>query len=256
MNPDPATDPVAYNKICQADADGARLQSAALLARAAAGAEDIGGHASLHLGHALRSDRGRGGGGRGGGGGGGGAVPHRTYPGVNSPWVAPGTYTVRLTANGKSMTQPITIKMDPRVKITPEVQQIFTLTTQMEAEREERGGGLQGRSRACSKRPARTKRCVPRSKSSRRPQPPEREGRGGGGGRGGPPEPPPVPNLANIAGLMVGAAMPMQASEMPPTATQLAACSREEAAYTAVMAKWTALKTKVSGPPKSAPKSN
>ena len=30
------------------------------------------------------------------------------------------------------MTQPITIKMDPRVKITPEVQQIFTLTARME----------------------------------------------------------------------------------------------------------------------------
>ena len=61
-----------------------------------------------------------------------GAVPHRTYPSVNSPWVAPGAYTVRLTANGQTLTQPITIKMDPRVKITPEVQQIFTLTTQME----------------------------------------------------------------------------------------------------------------------------
>jgi hypothetical protein len=46
--------------------------------------------------------------------------------------VAPGTVSVRLTVNGKSMTQPITVKMDPRVKITPEVQQIFTLTTQME----------------------------------------------------------------------------------------------------------------------------
>ena len=43
---------------------------------------------------------GGGGGGRGGGGGG-GAVPHRTYGGVNSPWVAPGTYTVRLTVNGE-----------------------------------------------------------------------------------------------------------------------------------------------------------
>src|SRR5204863_2236490 len=73
---------------------------------------------------------GAGGGGRGGGGS--AAVPHRTYPAANSPWVAPGTYTVRLTADGHSMTQPIAIKMDPRVKITPEVQQIFTLTTQME----------------------------------------------------------------------------------------------------------------------------
>jgi photosystem II stability/assembly factor-like uncharacterized protein len=34
------------------------------------------------------------------------------------PAVLPGTYTVRLTANGKSSTQPLTIKMDPRVQIT------------------------------------------------------------------------------------------------------------------------------------------
>ena len=34
------------------------------------------------------------------------------------PAVLPGTYTVRLTASGKSSTQPLTIKMDPRVQIT------------------------------------------------------------------------------------------------------------------------------------------
>ena len=39
---------------------------------------------------------------------------------------------VRLTVDGKSQTQPITVKIDPRVKVTPVVQQIFTLTTQME----------------------------------------------------------------------------------------------------------------------------
>src|SRR4029077_759133 len=56
------------------------------------------------------------GGGRGGGGGN-GAVPHRTYPGVNSPWAPPGAYSVRLTANGQSLTHPITVRMDPRLKI-------------------------------------------------------------------------------------------------------------------------------------------
>ena len=45
---------------------------------------------------------------------------------------APGTYTVRLTVDGKSYTQPITVKMDPRVKETLGVQQIYTLTTQAE----------------------------------------------------------------------------------------------------------------------------
>lgn len=32
------------------------------------------------------------------------------------PWVFPGQYTVRLTANGQSLTQPLTIKLDPRIK--------------------------------------------------------------------------------------------------------------------------------------------
>ena len=59
---------------------------------------------------------------------------------MNSPWVAPGVYTVRLTANGQTLTQPITIKMDPRVKITPGVQQIFTLTARDGERCQERRG--------------------------------------------------------------------------------------------------------------------
>ena len=38
----------------------------------------------------------------------------------------------KLTVDSTSTTQPITIQMDPRVKITPEVQRIFSLTAQME----------------------------------------------------------------------------------------------------------------------------
>jgi hypothetical protein len=34
----------------------------------------------------------------------------------------------------------------------------------------------------------------------------------------------------------------MQAAEMPPTLAELDACTKQEAAYTAVMAKWSALK--------------
>jgi hypothetical protein len=45
-------------------------------------------------------------GGRGGGGGGGG----RGGP----PPSAPGIYTVKLTVNGKSLTQPLTLARDPR----------------------------------------------------------------------------------------------------------------------------------------------
>ncbi len=40
------------------------------------------------------------------------------------PWAAPGAYTVRLTVAGRTLTRPLKLKMDPRVKATPpELQQ-------------------------------------------------------------------------------------------------------------------------------------
>jgi photosystem II stability/assembly factor-like uncharacterized protein len=43
-----------------------------------------------------------------------------SFWGPSGPWAPPGTYIVKLTAHGKSTTQPLTIKMDPRVKTTQE----------------------------------------------------------------------------------------------------------------------------------------
>jgi hypothetical protein len=48
---------------------------------------------------------------------------------------------------------------------------------------------------------------------------------------------------------MVASVMTMQGSEMQPTAAQLEACRKQEAAYTALMAKWAALKASASGAP-------
>ncbi len=44
------------------------------------------------------------------------AIVHNTAPASAAPWVMPGAYKVRLTAGGKSYTEPLTVKMDPRVK--------------------------------------------------------------------------------------------------------------------------------------------
>ncbi|HXW54874.1 MAG TPA: hypothetical protein VEJ67_03930 [Candidatus Cybelea sp.] len=44
------------------------------------------------------------------------AVPHSTAPQPTSPWAMPGEYRVVLTAEDKKYTQPLTVKMDPRVK--------------------------------------------------------------------------------------------------------------------------------------------
>ncbi len=60
------------------------------------------------------------------------AVYHNTAPAPSSPWVMPGAYQVRLTVDGKSYTQPIAVKMDPRVK-TPMagLQQQYELSRQL-----------------------------------------------------------------------------------------------------------------------------
>ena len=44
------------------------------------------------------------------------ATPMNTVPEPTSPWVKPGTYTARLTIDGKKQEKPFTVKMDPRVK--------------------------------------------------------------------------------------------------------------------------------------------
>jgi hypothetical protein len=50
--------------------------------------------------------------------------------------------------------------------------------------------------------------------------------------------------LSGIGPQMVAAVQPMQSSELAPTAAQLAAAAKAQADYTAVMAKWAAIKLK------------
>ena len=46
------------------------------------------------------------------------AVRRKTAPQPTAPWVLPGNYSVVLTVGGQSFTQPLSVKMDPRVKAT------------------------------------------------------------------------------------------------------------------------------------------
>jgi hypothetical protein len=57
------------------------------------------------------------------------ATYRNTAPRATSPWVAPGDYTVTLTVEGKTFSQPLTIAMDPRVKVSAtDLQQQFDLS--------------------------------------------------------------------------------------------------------------------------------
>jgi hypothetical protein len=60
------------------------------------------------------------------------AIAHDTAPASGAPWVAPGQYSVKLTVNGKSYTQPITVRMDPRVRLSAlEIAHIGSLSKQL-----------------------------------------------------------------------------------------------------------------------------
>jgi hypothetical protein len=46
------------------------------------------------------------------------AIAHNTPKEPRGAFVVPGLYRVRLTVGGRSLLQPLTVKMDPRVKVT------------------------------------------------------------------------------------------------------------------------------------------
>jgi hypothetical protein len=60
------------------------------------------------------------------------ATPHDTPQVSTAPWVMPGEYTVRLTAGGKTLNEPLKVVMDPRVKTpTADLEQQFTVAKRM-----------------------------------------------------------------------------------------------------------------------------
>jgi len=57
------------------------------------------------------------------------ATYRNTAPQATSPWVAPGDYTVTLTVDGKTFSQPLTVTMDPRVKaLAADLEEQFDLS--------------------------------------------------------------------------------------------------------------------------------
>ena len=60
------------------------------------------------------------------------ATYRNTAPAATSPWAAPGDYTITLTVDGKTFSQPLTVAMDPRVKASAaDLQEQFDLSWQV-----------------------------------------------------------------------------------------------------------------------------
>jgi hypothetical protein len=60
------------------------------------------------------------------------AVYLNTAPAATSPWAMPGNYTVVLTVNGKKYSQPMVVRMDPRLKTpTADLAEQFRVSKQL-----------------------------------------------------------------------------------------------------------------------------
>jgi photosystem II stability/assembly factor-like uncharacterized protein len=191
------------------------------------------------------------GGGGGFGGGGGGTIPHDTPRGPFGAFALPGNYTVKLTVDGKNYTQPLTVKMDPRVKTTPEqlaAQHVLEMRlmdeigrageaqnalrqirVQLRAATQSAQGSL---AQAISAFDAKAQAIVGQGGGGR-----------GGGGRGaaaaGGEQ-----SLGLVSGELGGIYSSVGASDFAPTITQTEAASEAERALTLLMARWAALRTK------------
>ncbi len=175
-----------------------------------------------------------------------GAVAGRAAPGESTPWAPPGSYTVRLTVDGKAVTQPITVKLDPRVK-TPAaaLAPLHTLTRAMwDGANSARTAFAQARglSAALEKETGADVAAFKATVDSLAPAPVRGgRGRGGFGGRFGAPAGPAT--LSSIGGTLIGAAMSMQNADVVPTANQLRACDNASKQLADVLKRWTVLKT-------------
>jgi photosystem II stability/assembly factor-like uncharacterized protein len=195
----------------------------------------------------------------GGGGGRGGlpiaAVAYDTVPAPTSPWVSPGAYTVKLTVNGKTYTQPITVKQDPRVK-TPALvmQRVYALT------RAAYTGALDAQKAAQEAQALRTQ--IARTKSQATGAAATaldafdkkietvagasagpaggRGGRGGGFGApiGGAPD-----TLNGASQALAGVMNSLQGADAQPTALQVTSIETALRNARAAMARWNMLKT-------------
>jgi photosystem II stability/assembly factor-like uncharacterized protein len=258
-SPDPAIDPVAYNKVCQ---QTPTAPDCGLPLYWPAPQMVVSAKAGMHrFSWDMRYQPIGEGGGRGGGGGGNGAVPHRTYPSVNAPWAPPGSYTVKLTVNGKSYTQPITVHLDPRVK-TPalELATLNRLTKEMyDGARAAHAAAEQARALIATLK-GKSGADALRAKLIALAPPPASGGGGfgGRGGRGGAPgggrgagrggrgaataATAETPSLDAVSAQMIAAAMAMQSADVAPTAREVAACADARRQFTATMAEWNLLK--------------
>ena len=186
------------------------------------------------------------------------AVYHDTPPLPMGPAVLPGQYTVKLTVSGRTSTQPLTVKMDPRVKTPPAglAQQFFIALRSYEGIgkaqealkqiRKVRAQVKQLQDRAEKKEGKLTDAltALDRKAAALEGQGGGRGQRGGGGGGfgfGGPAAGG-KPTLTRLSGQLLGLLMLVEAADATPTTQAVAASTKVQGELTTLLGRWGELK--------------
>jgi photosystem II stability/assembly factor-like uncharacterized protein len=186
------------------------------------------------------------------------AVGYNTVPTPSSIWVAPGTYTVQLTVDGKSYSQPLTVRMDPRIK-TPAagLEKQFALSKAMydgvlETQAAlEHLRGLRGQVKKIQEKAGQGQTAISQALADFDKKAAALEGgggggagqRGGGGGFGGLGMAAGGPDtLAGIVGGLASLMSLLQGADAAPTSQAAAAVAERQKSLAELMAKWNALK--------------
>jgi hypothetical protein len=176
------------------------------------------------------------------GGGATGAVPGRTYPRVQAPWAPPGDYTVRLTVDGRSFTQPLSLRLDPRVTTPPED---LALLAKLSREMWE---GAHAANRAYEEARALVARLESAGDTETKDRVEALAPRAASGSSRYYSDPSGPPTLNQVSRTLISAAMAMQGADVAPTARQIAACEAAQAELQEVMEMWRALRGSIRSP--------
>jgi photosystem II stability/assembly factor-like uncharacterized protein len=171
------------------------------------------------------------------------AVRHETPVMASSPWVMPGNYTVKLTVGTKTYTQPLVVRMDPRVKTsTADLQQQFDKSMQAYQEAMAASRAL-GQVRDLEKQ-------IAKRESGKKPTGKLAEYDKQLEALSGPKATSPFafffhrgpPNLGSVGGDFQMLMARMQGADEAPTAADLAALDKTGAELKSLMDRWNALK--------------
>jgi photosystem II stability/assembly factor-like uncharacterized protein len=165
------------------------------------------------------------------------------------PWALPGNYTVKLTVNGRSYTQPLTVKMDPRVKTSEDglaqqhaiamrsyegLKQVHDTLTQVRKVRSQLRH-LRGRAQGSL---ADAINALDRKAAAL-------EGTGGGSrGGGGAGRASAEPSLNAVNGELLGVMGLVEGADVTPTTQAVAAAEQAQRTLSGVLSRWSEIKDK------------